>query len=454
MLKKAVASYGFMIIACLALFLLIREYGEKLSTISSSSFPVLADPEIVNHSSNLVPILTALTTVIIAARIIGAVFRRFHQPPVMGELLAGILLGPSFLGWLAPGIANALISQAAMQPLGIIAQLGVLLFMFLVGLELNLGVLREKAHSIIMISQTGIAVPFLLGSVLSLWLYPKFTGSNISFTAFALFIGISMSITAFPVLARILADRGLQNTSLGTTALTCAAAGDVTAWCLLAFVAGFIQSQLAGAGLTLFLTLLYIVLMFAAIRPLFIRLVTRWERKPGLDQSVMATVCIGLMLSSLATEYIGIHTLFGAFFFGAIIPHKSQVARILRERLHDFVVILLLPAFFAFTGLRTQISLIQGSQWVVCIAITLVACLGKFGGSMLAARMTGMNPRDSAALGILMNTRGLMEMIALNIGLDFRVISPSLFAMLVIMAVVTTFATTPILDALTSTDGK
>jgi Kef-type K+ transport system membrane component KefB len=452
MIKKVVAGYGFMIIAGVALFLLIRTYGEKLSIVSSSStLPDIAKAGNSDHSISLIPVLTALTTVIVAARILGALFRRFHQPPVMGEVLAGILLGPSFLGWVAPGVANILISPAATQPLGVIAQLGVLLFMFLVGLELNLSVLRKKTYATMMISQAGIAVPFLFGSILALWLYPKLSSSNISFTAFALFLGISMSVTAFPVLARILTDRKLQNTSLGTTALTCAAAGDVTAWCLLAFVVGVIQSQLAGAGITLLLTILYIVLMFATVRPLFTRLVAHWERKSELDQSVIATVCIVLLLSSLVTEFIGIHTLFGAFFFGAIIPHESRVAKILHKRLHDFVVVLLLPAFFAFTGLRTQISLIQGSQWLLCLAIILVACLGKFGGSMIAARLTGMNLRDAASLGILMNTRGLMELIVLNIGLDFGVISPPLFAMLVIMAVVTTFATTPILDALTQT---
>jgi Kef-type K+ transport system membrane component KefB len=449
MIRKLIACYGLMLAACVALFLIVRIYGERLSTAPSSVSHPLATAGGSGHSGSLFPVLTALVTVIIAARLLGALFRRFHQPPVMGEVLAGILLGPSFLGWLAPGIAGMLISPAATQPLGVIAQLGVLLFMFLVGLELNIGVFRRNPHSIILISQAGIAVPFLLGSALALWLYPKFSSDNVSFTAFALFLGISMSITAFPVLARILSDRKLQNTPLGTAALTCAAIGDVTAWCLLAFVVGVIQSQLAGAGLTLLLTLLYIVLMFVAIRPLFARLVARWERKPGLDQSVMAVVFIVLLLSSLITEYIGIHTLFGAFFFGAIIPHESKVARVLRKKLHDFVIVLLLPAFFAFTGLRTQIDLIQGSQWLVCAAIILVACLGKFGGSMVAARLSGMNLRDAASLGILMNTRGLMELIVLNIGLDFGVISPQLFAMLVIMAIITTFATTPILDALT-----
>jgi Kef-type K+ transport system membrane component KefB len=444
---RLIAGYGLMLSACIVLFLLVRAFGEKLSA------PPLSAPEALAsaagaHQGSLSHVLVALVTVIVAARCLGALFRRFHQPPVMGEVLAGILLGPSFLGWLAPGVAGALIHPGATPPLGVIAQMGVLLFMFLVGLELDTGLLREKTHSTIAISHTSIAAPFMFGSVLALWLYPIFSSRNVSFTAFALFVGISMSVTAFPVLARILTDRQLQNTRMGTMALTCAAVGDVTAWCLLAFVVGVIQSHMVGAGLTLLLTALYVALMFAAVRPLFARLVARWERKPAVDQPVMAIVCIALLLSSLATEYMGIHALFGAFFFGAIIRHDSNVARVLRARLHDFVVVLLLPVFFVFTGLRTQIGLIQGAQWLVCAAIILVACAGKFGGSTAAARLTGMSWRDAASLGILMNTRGLMELIVLNVGLDLGVISRQLFAMLVIMAVVTTFATTPILDSL------
>jgi Kef-type K+ transport system membrane component KefB len=448
--RKLIAAYGLMLIVCVALFFLIRTFGEKLAApTATAQATVAADTGTSSHSS-LFHFLVALVTVIIAARCIGALFRHFHQPPVMGEVLAGILLGPSFLGWLAPNIAGTLIHPNATQPLGVIAQVGVLLFMFLVGMELDTNVFREKTQSTLIISHASIAVPFLLGSALAIWLYPRLSSSNVSFTAFALFLGVSMSVTAFPVLARILMDRRMQSTRMGAIALTCAAVGDITAWCLLAFVVGVIQSRIAGAGLTLILTGIYVTLMLVAVRPLFARLIVRWEKKPGLDQPVMAIVCIALLLSSIATEYTGIHALFGAFLFGAIIPHNSNVARVLHARLHDFVVVLLLPAFFAFTGLRTHLSLIQGEQWLVCVVITLVACAGKFGGSTVAARLTGMNWRDASSLGILMNTRGLMELIVLNVGLDLGVISPQLFAMMVIMAVATTLATTPVLDALTA----
>ncbi len=372
----------------------------------------------------------------------------WKEPPVIGEVLAGILLGPSLLGQAAPGVMAFLFPAFAVSALGILAQIGVVLFLFLVGLELNTDHLQDRAHTSVAISNASILLPFLLGSLLALLLYPLLSSSDVTFTAFALFLGVSMSVTAFPVLARILTDRGIQRSRLGVIALTCAAVDDVTAWCLLAFVVGVVHARLGGAALTVGLTLVYLLVMFLVVRPLLVRFTQRCEEARGPEQQVMAVIAISLLLSCLATEAIGIHALFGAFLLGAIIPHDSWVARTLTEKLHDFVVVMLLPAFFALTGLRTQISLIAGSQWLLCALIIFVAFAGKFGGSSLAARLTGLSWRDSAALGILMNTRGLMELIVLNIGLDLKVISPRLFAMMVIMAVVTTFATTPILDRL------
>lgn len=229
---------------------------------------------------------------------------------------------------------------------------------------------------------------------------------------------------------------------------------NATAWWLLAFLVGVTRARVWGAGITLLLTLVYIVVMFAVLRPFVLKAVAQWANKPVLDRPVMAVICVVLLLSSLATEFIGIHTLFGAFLSGAIIPHDSVVARTLHSRLQDFVIVLLLPAFFAFTGLRTQIGLIHGDQWLLCGLTTLTACVGEFGGTIVAARLTGMGWRDSASVGILMNTRGRMELIVLNIGLDLGVISPRLFAMVVLMAVITTLATTPILDLLSRKSGS
>lgn len=442
-----------MIAVCIGLFLWIRRQGEGLIAPAPPDGGAI-QPGAASSGGSLLQVLVALVSIIVVSRALGWVFKRFHQPAVIGEVIAGILLGPSLLGWIAPELSGMLFPARVTPLLGVIAQLGVLLFMFLVGLELNTDVLREKTHVTVAISHASIVTPFILGSALALWLYPTLSTSNVSFTAFSLFLGISMSVTAFPVLARILTDRGMQGTRMGIVALTCAAVDDATAWCLLAFVVGVTQARVWGAGITLLLTLVYIVVMFAVLRPLVLKAVARWANKPVLDQPVMAVICVVMLLSSLATEFIGIHTLFGAFLFGAIIPHDSVVARTLHSRLQDFVIVLLLPAFFAFTGLRTQIGLIHGDQWLLCGLITLTACVGKFGGTIVAARLTGMGWRDSASVGILMNTRGLMELIVLNIGLDLGVISPRLFAMLVLMAVITTLATTPILDLLSRKSGS
>jgi Kef-type K+ transport system membrane component KefB len=331
----------------------------------------------------------------------------------------------------------------------VIAQLGVILYMFLVGLELNPGVLRGRAHATVAISHASIIVPFLLGAALALVLYPRLSSSEVSFTSFALFVGVAMSITAFPVLARILTDRGMQKTRLGVLALGCAATDDVTAWCLLAFVVGVAQARVSGAVLVLGLTAAYIGFMVLVVRPVARRFLARLD-EGGLSQGVVAVVFGALLLSALATEAIGVHALFGAFLLGAVIPHDSAVAGAFTRKLEDLVTVLLLPAFFAFTGMRTRIGLVSGlEEWLVCGLIVLVATAGKFGGTLAAARLTDLGWREAAALGLLMNTRGLMELIALNIGLDLKVISPALFAMMVVMALATTVATAPLLHLLT-----
>jgi len=444
-----IGGYAAMIGIAVLLYLLVRAFGEGLvAPPQASEVPGAGPTPAAAHVSPLAGVLMALLAIMVAARIVGAFFGYFHQPRVIGEVFAGIVLGPSVLGQISPGAVDALFPATVIPLIGILAQIGVMLFMFVVGLELNTELLRKKTHSTIAISHASIALPFVLGSALALWLYPMLSHQGVSFTAFSLFLGISMSVTAFPVLARILTDRKLQNSPLGIVALTCAAFDDVTAWCLLALVVGVIQAQVHGAALTAVLTGVYMVVMLMVVRPVVQWFVRHYEAKGVSDQGVMAVMCIALLTSCLVTERIGIHSLFGAFLLGAIVPHDSRLARSLTGKLEDFVVVMLLPAFFAYTGLRTQINLIDGGLWLVCGAIILVACLGKFGGSAVAARLTGNSWRDSASLGILMNTRGLMELIVLNIGLDLKVISPTLFAMLVIMAVVTTFATTPILDAL------
>src|SRR6266478_2480218 len=413
---RAAAAYLAMLGALVVSYLLIRTYGETLGAPDPVTDAVFGSAAARANAGELLHVLLALVVVIATARGLGSIFRNAHQPPVVGEILAGILLGPSLLGRLAPGASAYLFPPAVGPFLNIIAQVGVILYMFLVGLELDPALLRKRGHSTVAISHASIIAPFLLGATIALYLYPKLSSSDVPFTCFSLFLGVSMSVTAFPVLARILTDRGIHKTHMGAIALTCAAVDDVTAWCMLAFVVSVARAQATGAVMTIAMALGFIVLMIVAS----------------------------------ATELIGIHAVFGAFALGAVIPHDSGMARELTDRLEDIVIVLLLPAFFAYTGLRTQIGLVNGSeQWIICALIVLVASAGKFGGSAIAARVTGLKWRDSAALGVLMNTRGLMELIVLNIGLEMKVISPTLFAMLVIMALVTTFATTPILHLIT-----
>ncbi|MBL8741157.1 MAG: cation:proton antiporter [Myxococcales bacterium] len=389
-------------------------------------------------------VLLALVVVIVAARLVGALFRKLQQPAVIGEVIAGIMLGPSVLGAVWPQATAYLVPPNVAPFLGIIAQVGVVLFMFLVGIELDTSLLRKRTTASVAVSHASIVMPFVLGTTLALWLYPKLSTSDVPFLPFALFLGVSLSVTAFPVLARILTDRRMQKSELGVVALTCAAVDDVTAWCLLAFVVAVARSEFAGAILTMALSAGFVAFMLLVVRPLLAR---TFNEKRELTQLHMAFVFIGLLVSALTTEAIGIHALFGAFLFGAIIPHDSKLGLEVSDKLTDVVVVFLLPAFFAFTGMRTMIGLVNGwEHWAMVGIIILAATLGKFGGSFAAARLVGLETRKAAALGVLMNTRGLMELIVLNVGLDLRVISPTLFAMMVIMAVVTTFATSPILS--------
>ena len=440
--------YALLLGVSVLLFMFIRGIGSKLSAPAAELGPIAVNASRQAQPNTLAQMLLGLVVILIASRVVGIIFRRFGQPPVIGEVLAGILLGPSLLGRVAPGAMNFIFPASAAPVLSGIAQVGVLLFMFIVGVELNTDRLRERSSSALAISNASILCPFLLGAALALVLYPRFCSSDVPFTAFALFLGVSTSVTAFPVLARILKDQKLQSTRMGILAMTCAAVNDVTAWCLLAFVVGVVHAKLGGAALTIVLTIAYIAAIILLVRPVMHWLLARRKDSDELSQPAMSIICIALLLSCLVTEIIGIHALFGAFLLGAIIPHDSGVARALIAKMEDFVVVLLLPAFFAFTGLRTQIGLIEGSQWLFCALIILVASAGKFGGTAIAGRLTGLSWRDASGLGILMNTRGLMELIVLNVGLDLKVISMRLFAMMVIMAIVTTFMTTPILNRL------
>ena len=399
----------------------------------------------------LASLLLSMAAITLAARATGAFFERYlRQPAVMGEIAAGILLGPSVLGALWPEAQAVVLSPATVPYLGAVAKLGVVLFMFLVGLEVDPAHMRGQARTTLVVSNASIAVPFALGAGLAPWLYSLYAHPGVDFTVFSLFLGISLSVTAFPVLARILMDRGESRTALGTTALALAAVGDATAWCLLAVISGLARAEATSATFMLAWVAAFVAVLLLGVRPLVRWLSDREEhRDTEVSRNVLAGVFALMLLSAVATESIGIHALFGAFLFGVVIPHDARLAHQLRARMESLVGVLLLPVFFAFTGLRTQIGLLDSARdWLICGGIVLVATLGKLGGTTLAARAFGVPWRDAGALGILMNTRGLMELIVLNVGLDMGVLSPVLFAMLVLMALITTFLTTPLLTAL------
>ena len=397
----------------------------------------------------VVVVLLEILVVIGLSRFVGVAFRWINQPLVIGEIVAGIMLGPSLLGLVAPGFAATLFPSEAVPFLNMLSQVGLIFFMFLIGLELNPKYLTGNLETAILTSHISILVPFCLGTFLAVILYPLVSVSSVPFTAFALFLGAAMSITAFPVLARIITENNLQRTRLGTLALTCAAVDDVTAWCVLAVAIAVARNGSIDqkAVLTIIESLFYIGFMFTVGRWFLKRLSRYYERAGRLSQLTMALIYSGVVASALITEYIGIHLIFGAFLLGAVMPKNEGLVRELAVKTEDFVLIFLLPVFFAYSGLKTQIGLLNSPQlWGLCLLVLLVAIAGKYIGTYIAARVCGINKREASALGWLMNTRGLTELIVLNIGLELKVISPLLFTMLVIMALVTTFMTSPLLE--------
>jgi len=396
----------------------------------------------------VVLVLIQILLVIGVSRLVGLAFRRIKQPLVIGEIVAGIMLGPSLFGFLAPTAAATIFPPETIPYLGILSQIGLIFFMFLIGLELDPKYLRSQIDIAVLISHVSILVPFSLGSILALLLYPLVSSGAVSFTAFTLFLGAAMSITAFPVLARIITEKNLQATPLGTLALTCAAVDDVTAWCLLALAIAVTRTNsMLGALPTIIESALFIGFMIVVVRRFLNRLSDHYDRTGRLTQFVLAGIYMGVVVSALITELIGIHLIFGAFLLGAIMPKHAGLTRELAQKTEDFVLTFLLPIFFAYSGLRTQIGLLNSpTLWLLCALVVVVAIVGKYVGTFVAARFCNIPLREASALGWLMNTRGLTELIVLNIGLSLGVISPLLFTMLVIMALVTTFMTSPLLE--------
>ena len=393
-------------------------------------------------------LLAQIITIILVARFFGWVFKKIGQPSVIGEIIAGIVLGPSLVGMYFPGFSAALFPVESLGNLKFLSQIGLILFMFVIGMELDLKVLKNKANEAVVISHASIVIPFALGIGLSYFVYNRFAPEGVKFLSFSLFMGIAMSITAFPVLARIVQERGIHKTRLGAIVITCAAADDITAWSILAVVIAIVKAGTFVSSLyIIMLAVIYVVVMLFIVKPFLKRIGDLYGSKDSIIKPVVAIFFLVLILSSYATEIIGIHALFGAFMAGAIMPDVPKFRTIFIEKVEDVSVILLLPLFFVFTGLKTEIGLINDPYlWKVTGFIILVAVVGKFLGSALAAKFVGQSWRDSFTIGALMNTRGLMELIVLNIGLELKVLTPEVFTMMVIMALVTTFMTGPALD--------
>lgn len=433
----------------------ILESGRKIQVPDghSNHWSEFVDFFTTNVHHPLSILLAQIITIVVVARILGWIFKKIGQPTVIGEIIAGILLGPSLVGSLLPGFSDALFPDSSLGNLQFLSQFGLILFMFMVGMELDLKTLKNKAREAVLISHASIIIPFALGMILAYYIYENFAPSNVQFLSFALFIGIAMSITAFPVLARIVHERGIHKTRLGAIVITCAAVDDITAWSLLAAVIAIVKAGTFVSSLyTIVIAVLYVFLMIKVVRPFLKRVGELYPSRQNMDKQVVAIYFLVLILSSFATEVIGIHALFGAFMAGTIMPEERKIRNIFIEKVEDIALVLLLPLFFVFTGLRTEIGLINDpSLWKITGLIILVAVAGKFAGSALAAKFVGQNWRNSLSIGALMNTRGLMELVVLNIGYDLGVLSPEIFSMMVIMALVTTFMTGPALDLIEKT---
>jgi Kef-type K+ transport system membrane component KefB len=468
-MRKSTVLYFLMVLGFGSGIYFLIQAGKNLET---SKPPAVASPVIANPDSSALDslpsrpgisqtfhtfrdnlhdplslLLVQLIIIVVLARVFGSLFVRIGQPAVIGEMVAGIVLGPSLAGTLFPGFFHFVFAADSLGSLRMLSQVGVILFMFVVGMELDLKQLRNRAQAAVVVSHASILFPYFLGVLLSFFIYRSYASGNATFLSFSLFMGIAMSITAFPVLARIIEERGLTKTYLGATAITCAAVDDATAWSILAFVVAIAKAGTAGgAVLTILLVAVFVALMLLAGRPMLARFISpKQQEEPG--KGLVVGILILVFIAALYTEVIGIHALFGAFLVGVAMPANARFRLHLKDRLENFSSAFLLPLFFAFTGLRTQVGLLN--DWesaAICLAIICVATLGKLGGGMLAARWTGMNWHDSFALGALMNTRGLVELIVLNVGLDLGILSPRIFAMMVIMALVTTFMTGPLLS--------
>lgn len=429
------------------------EVGELATPVQpqfSSPFEQFTDAFSKNLVHPLSILILQIISIIIVSRIFGYIFNKLGQPTVIGEIIAGIVLGPSLLGLFFPEASAFLFAKESLPNLQFLSQVGLILFMYVIGMELDLKILRNQAQDAVVISHASIVIPYFMGMGLAYYLYQDFAPANVSFLSFGLFMGSAMSITAFPVLARIIQERDLTKTPLGRIAITSAASDDVTAWCILAAVIAIVKAgTFTSALFTIGAALLYVLIMLLVVQPFLKKIGNVYSNRETISKPIVAFSFLILLVSAYLAEIIGIHALFGAFLAGVIMPANMNFRRVLMGKVEDVSLVLLLPLFFVFTGLRTQIGLLnQAHLWSVCGLIILTAVAGKFGGGTLAARFVGQSWKNSLSIGALMNTRGLMELIVLNIGYDLGILSPEVFSMLVLMALVTTFMTAPALDVI------
>jgi Kef-type K+ transport system membrane component KefB len=450
--KKLIFYLGVIGGFTLLIFLIIH-FGEKLenqndtNTLAPSGWNIGKD--LINNLSHPLSILLLqIVTIILFARLFAWICKKLDQPTVIGEIAAGIILGPSLLGMYLPEVFSVIFPASSLNTLQFLSQIGLILFMFVVGMELDLSVLKDQAREAVIISHASIIIPFTLGTGLAYFIYSNFAPDGVPFISFGLFMGISMSITAFPVLARIVQERGIHKSRIGTIAITCAAVDDITAWSLLAMVIAIVNSgSLASSLVTISLAILYVLIALKLVKPFLKRISDLHPTRQNLNKSEIAIFFLVLIGSAYLTEIIGIHALFGAFMAGVIMPNNQRFKQILIEKIEDIALVLLLPLFFVYTGLRTEIGLLDSLYlWSVCGLVVVVAVIGKFGGSTAAARFVGQNWKDSFTIGALMNTRGLVELVALNIGYDLGILTPEIFTMLVLMALITTIMTAPSLN--------
>ncbi len=401
------------------------------------------------HIKSTIGILLLQIIVILATcRIVGLLFKKIGQPTVIGEIVAGIILGPSILGYFFPQVSAFLFPEESLSYIKILSQFGLILFMYAIGMELDLSVVRKRLRDTISISHASTIVPFFLGMLMAYFIYDEYAYSETPFLSFALFIGISLSITAFPVLARIIQERGMTRSHLGSISLASAASGDITAWCLLAAVVAYAQAGTMNSAIyNVLFSAIYVCIMLFLVRPILRVIGDLYHNKEVVNKPLVAMMFFILLLSSYITEILGLHALFGAFIAGMVMPDNLKFRKIMNEKVEDVSLALFLPLFFVYTGLHTEIGLIEGKEmWLLCGVFILVAIIGKFGGTLVAARVSNESWKDSLYMGAFMNTRGLMELVVLSIGLEMNILPPVVFVMLVLMTLVTTFMTTPLIS--------